>query len=121
MTIETDIKTVLDNYAGLSALVGSRNYWGRMPQQPTYPNTVFHRYTNPVNSLSGTNAKMNSRVQVDVRSSTMTNARAVAAQVKLALESATTFKALFLGDEDIEFNPDVKTNRVSMDFSIWHT
>lgn len=120
MTVESDIKSALDDYAGLSALVGSRNYFIRLPDQPTYPNTVINRITStPQTTLSGRNAKQQARFQIDCRGTTYESARNVAAQVVSAMEAATAFTAVLLDDSDFPYEPEVLTYRVVLEFSVW--
>lgn len=119
MTIESDIKSALDGYAGLSTLVGSRNYFIRLPQEPTYPNTVTNRVvSNPLNALDGRNEKQNARFRIDARGETYDSARDVAAQVIAAMEAAS-FTAVLIDDSDFPYEPEVKTYRVVLDFSVW--
>lgn len=120
MTIEADILTTLNGYGGLSALVSSRNYAVNLPQNPTYPNTVFMRVSsNPNNSLTGRNTLMNARYQIDIRDNKFNAAQLAATQVIAAMEAATLFDALYLTDNDIPKEVQTETYRISIDFSIW--
>lgn len=121
MSVSGDIKTTLDNYSGLSALVSTRNYAVSLPQSPTYPNTVFTRIsTSPTTILSGRSTTTNFRFQFDCRAETQAGARSVADNVIAALDAAT-YKTVLLDDQDFPYEDDVKTFRIVLDFSIWHT
>ena len=121
MTIEADIQTTLDNYAGLSAFVSDRNYSVRLPQQPTYPNTVISRNsTEPSLTLTTRNIRTQALFSVDVRAETYNEARQVATQVIAAMEAATLFTALWRADADVPYEDDVETYRIAIDFSIWY-
>lgn len=119
MSIKDDIIAAFDSYSTLTALVGNRNYWRQLPQEPAYPNTVTHRVTtNPLNTLSGTNQKSHALFQTDIRGTSEDSAEAVARAVIGAMEAATTFKALLLDQHDNPFEDLTDTNRIIIDFSI---
>jgi hypothetical protein len=120
MTIETDIKTVLDNDVTLAAQVGSRNYWAALAQEPTYPNTVTNRIdTEFSNTLLTRNTLTAGIFRADIRAETYADARTVANLVIAAMEAATTFTALVVSDNDVPYEFSVGTYRVSIDFSVW--
>lgn len=120
MTIEADILTTLNNYAGLSALVSSRNYAVNLPQNSTYPNTVFFTVvTNPQNTLTGRNTLTQIRIQIDIRDTTLNGASLAATQVKKAIEAATLFDGLYINDSMSPREVQTETYRKSLDFSIW--
>ncbi len=120
MTIEADILTTLNNYAGLSSLVSSRNYAVNLPQNPIYPNTVYMRITTvPGNTLGARNTLTNIRIQIDTRDETLNGSVATAVQVKKAIEAATLFDGIYLQEETIPHEFNTGTYRVSQDFSLW--
>lgn len=120
MTIEADILTTLNNYAGLTSLVISRNYAVNLPQNPTYPNTVYMRVSTVPGSTLGTrNTLTNIRIQIDTRDATLNGAITTAVQVKKAMEAATLFDGIYLNEETIPHEFATETYRVSQDFSIW--
>lgn len=117
MSVETILQTALDNHAGLSALVGSRNYALRIPQHPTYPNTVYHVVEKPpVNTLDGTESKEYGIIQIDVRDTTYSGAKAVVTQVKAAVATLTS---TVQAEEDIPYEDVIETYRVMLRFLIW--
>ena len=122
MTIEADITTEFAGNSTLNALVAGRNYKGKIPQNPTYPYTFAQRIsTSPVNSLGGSNSKVNARYQIDSFASTYAGAWALARAVRGAMEGATLFKALWLDDVDFNYEEDVEGYRIASDFSVWFT
>ena len=120
MSIEDDIKTTLDADVTLNALVAGRNYKGRIQQNPTFPYTFAQRITTaPVNSLGGSNARINTRYQFDCYASTFDGAWEVARALKDAMAAATLYKSLHLNSTDGNFSDDVEGYRVIVDFSVW--
>lgn len=119
MSIETDIKTILDGYAGLSSLVGSRNYIVKLPQNPVYPNTVLSYNREIENHLTGESSLEHVILQVDIRDEDYSDVRAVAVQVKAAMAAATNVKSLCLTDDDLPHEDEVKTYRTVLRFSVW--
>ncbi len=117
MSVETSLQTALDNYAGLIALVGTRNYALRIPQNPTYPNTVYHIVSKPpINTLQGTDTKEYAMVQIDVRDTTYSGTKAVVTQVKAAV---ATLKSTVQAEEDIPYEDVIETYRIMLRFLIW--
>lgn len=119
MSIEADIKSALDAHNGLAALIGTRSYTERLPQQPTYPNIFFSRaVTEPNNTLTGRNNLTNARFQFEVRAEGVASKRNVITQLKDALETAS-FTALYIDEVTIPYADDAKVYRTDIDFSIW--
>ena len=111
--------SALDTYAGLTALIDDRNYIVKLPQQPTYPNTVLSYSRDIINNLSGESSLEHAEIQIDCRALTYANVRAVVIQIKAALSSATAFKSLCILDEDLNFDDDIETYRTTLRFSVW--
>lgn len=121
MTVEQDIITLLDAHVGLTALVGDRNYFDTLPQQPTYPNTVVHiANTTPTNHLTGAAALTDYYVQIDVRGTTKQSAVSTSIQAVSAMESATTFDCYWLGQTDFAYNDELNIYRRILDFSVMY-
>jgi len=121
MTIEADIKTTLDAYGGLSSLISTRSYSGRLPQNPTYPNVYYERvFTEPSNTLGARNILTNVRFQFEVRATTVLSKDNVVAQLKAAMEAATLFTALYTDEVVLPFEDEIQTYRSDIDFSIWY-
>jgi len=119
MTIETDIKTRLDAHSGLSALVSTRNYPVKLPQNPTYPAVVYSRVSANIISDLDNEHKDNPRFQFDVIGSSYSSVRSVIVQLLDAMVLSTTFKAVYLSDQDLEYDDDLELYRGIVDFSVW--
>jgi len=131
MSIETEVYSALAGHTGLQALVGNgdspetyRIYPVKLPQDDSAPGVVYQKISAvPVNDLGGSNAKENSRIQIDCVGLTYASVKAVTVQIKAAMAAATNFKSLLLLEQDIDFddgiNVGTKTYRVSLDFSTW--
>ena len=86
MSLETAIKARLDGYAGLSALVGSRNYAVTRPQGTALPATVSEVISDQAMHAMGSDAVVHgSRVEVSSFGETFGSCRAVDEQVRQAL------------------------------------
>ena len=84
MTIGRLVKDRLTGYAGISALVSTRVYPGRLPQRPTYPAISYKRISNA--GANGSTALRESRWQFDCWDMTYGGAHELAVQVKTAFE-----------------------------------
>lgn len=96
MTIEADIRTALTGHAGLSALVGTRIYPDKLPQNPTYPAIVYQRISTPrAQAISGTVASAAPRFQFSIYAKDASGVTgydksiAVATQLRAALLAMT--------------------------------
>ena len=90
--METTLYTRLSTYAGLTALVSTRIYPLIMPQGVTYPAVTYQRIaTEPRESCMVEDVGWaRARVQVTAWADTFTSAKAIAAQVRAALQRWTT-------------------------------
>ena len=119
--------TRLTGYAGLTALIGSRVYPLKMPQKPTLPAVSYQRIDGPRESAIASDMGMaHPRMQVDCWASTYAGVKAVATQVRAALQrwsdaaaSPVVLDSLLESDQDL-YEAEVEIYRVSMDFIIWH-
>ena len=125
--LETVLYTRLANYAGLTALVSTRVYPLRLPQNPTLPAVTFQRITGSrEHGMTADHGMAHPTLQVDSWGETYASARAVAVQVRTALSrwsDATTDPVVldvFASDERDMDEADVKLFRVSQDYQIWH-
>lgn len=119
MSIETDIKTILDDYSALSSLVSTRNYIIKSPQNPATPYNVLSYNREIQNNVSGESSLEKVELQVDVRADTYAETRSVAIQVKAAMAAATTVQSYCITDEDVNFEDQVDTYRTVLRFSVW--
>jgi len=119
MTVLANIDTTLGAYSNLTDLISTRFYAIEMPQTPTFPNVVYFRNSTRVENDLDSLAKENPTIQIDCRAVTYASARAIAEQVKAAMQNATLFKALLINDIDLPKEDSANVYRISLDFSVW--
>ena len=130
MIIEEALVAYLTGYAGLSALIGTRLYPLRLPENPTYGAVTYHRISGPrVQSHSGPSGLAYPRFQFDCYATSYLGAKNVATQVRIALDGfkgtmggtsgVAVSSALSQNDRDF-YDPATRTWRVSTDFIIGH-
>jgi hypothetical protein len=125
--LEEVLFTHLTGFAGLSALVAARVYPLLLPQVPTYPALTYQRIDSPHEGVMGGATDIaRTRVQVDSWAETYAEAKAVATQVRLALDnweseavSPAIINAAFDTDGDI-YEEEVGIYRVRADYLILH-
>jgi hypothetical protein len=127
--IEEAIFTQLNGWAGLSALAEDRIYPMTAPQNAATPFITYQRISGPrLRSLLGASGQANPRIQIDVYGASYASAKAVAEQVRLALDNfrgtvaGVVIRACSLESDRDLIDPDVDPplHRVSHDFTIWH-
>lgn len=129
MIIEEALKSYLTGYAGLTALISTRVYPLRLPESPTYPSVTYQRISAPrIHSHSGPSGLAFPRFQFDCYSPTYLGAKAVATQVRLALDGYTgtmgggvSVGSSLLQDDRDFYDTATRIWRVSIDFIIGHT
>lgn len=127
MTIDEALFTRLSTHAGVAALVATRIYPILMPQNTTLPAITKQRISGPrVQSLVGSSGLAYPRYQVDAWASTYDGAKAVADQVRAALDGFRGYVGTvriggirLIGDQEL-YEEETRTHRVSQDFSVWH-
>ena len=121
MSLESDLFTKLSTHAGLSALVGTRIYPNRLPDNPTLPAVVYQRITTMNVLASGDVPLIRARMQVDCWDDSYLSVAAVAAQVHAALDmgSSTGLEASIPEDEDDSYDTDAQLHRKRLDFFVW--
>lgn len=125
--IEEALFTRLSTFAGITALLSTRIFPLRAPDQLVVPFIVYQKITgNREQSHTGSSNLANPRFQVSCWGSTYASAKAVSRQVVLALDA---FKGVVSGVDiqfsDIEsevdtFDEDTKLYRVLLDVIFWH-
>ena len=111
----------------LVTLVSTRIYPLILPQNPTLPAVTFQRIDGPRESaLSAEMGLAHPRIQVDSWGKTYASAKAVATQVRGALQrwsseavDPVVLDCLLESDED-GYEPDANIYRVRADYIIWH-
>lgn len=127
MIIEEAIVAYLTTYSGLSALISTRLYPLRLPENPTYPAVTYQRISGPrVQSHSGPSGLAFPRFQFDCYGTSYLGSKAVEKQVRAALEGykgtmgmVNVSSALSQDDRDF-YDPNTRIWRVSIDFIIGH-
>lgn len=84
--IEAAIHTRLTGFAGLSALVAARVYPMHLQQPPTLPALTYQRIGGRREGALGVDVAVYQRMQIDIWAETYAAAKAVAKQVRLALQ-----------------------------------
>lgn len=128
--LEEALLSRLANYGGLSALVVARIYPMILPQKPTLPAVTYQRIDGERESgMTQEHGMAHPRMQVDCWAATYSAAKAVATQVRGALQrwsgtvaGVTVLDSFLESDRDL-YEPGTGGQdifRVSLDFLIWH-
>lgn len=130
--VETNLFNRLITFPGLINLIGDRVYPVKMPQNAKLPVLTFQRISGfRVFAMDKGSGLASPRFQIDAWAENYDDVKAIAEQVRLALEGYRNMTSgvdingiLYLGDTDgfASEETDVQTEifRVSMDFIIWH-
>lgn len=126
MSVEGAIFTQATTHAGLSALISTRAYFVRGPQNPTKPFVVFTRVSAEREHASGTDANpTHAGFQITAMAADASGARDVADQVKLAFDrwsgtvDSTVIQGTLRDGSDLDLYDDVtKTYMVPVDFTV---
>lgn len=125
--IEQALYTILSGHAGLTALVGSRIYPLILPQSPLLPAVIYQRVDAAREGThDGPSGLAHPLFQLSCWALDFDQARAVVAQVRLALDGYTgtvggvEIEAIQSGHEDDQYEQDTKIYHSSIDFDIWH-
>lgn len=116
MTIETTLYTRLTGFAGLSALVAARIHPNLLPQNTPYPAISYRRVTaERPSAMGGDCGVVRGRFQFDVWAELYSDAVAVRAQLRLALQrwrniAGTVVQDGFLLTQLDLFEPDSGPN-----------
>ena len=127
MSIEEALYTRLSTHAGLSALVGTRIYPSVMPQGVILPAVTYRQISGARVHAMGSDAGLaRPRFQLSCWSTTYSQAKDVAAQLRAALQrwrgtlGGVTVQDTFIKDESDLFEPDTGFHRVELEFEINH-
>ncbi len=116
MSVEAALYTRLTSgHTATSALIGTRCYPLRLPQKPTLPAIVYQRISS--SPQIGTTDRRGTRFQFSCWASTYAGAKALAAQVRAALENHadTTVRMGRVVNEIDDFDETVELQRVILD------
>lgn len=128
MSIETEIRTELQNSTGVTGKVSTRCYHLRLPEGATLPAVTYQRISGrPMNvTYQGAIALVNHRIQVDSWAQTGEDVESLAAEVRKTLNgysgtpSSLEVHGSFLVNEFTDYEIETQIYRVSQDYSIWH-
>lgn len=124
MSVETEIFSRLSGFAGLSALVGTRIGPNILPQSTTYPAISYRRVSAERASAMGADpGNVRARFQVDVFAETYASARAVAEQVRQALQrwtnnSGTVIQGTYYLNEVDLYEDETQIHHLALDFEV---
>lgn len=129
--IESALRALVLADSAVSALIGTRLYPQKLPQDPTYPAATYQRIDGPrLYDHGGATGLAEGRFQFDVWATTYSSAKAVAAAVRAALSgySGTTggveiafIRCLSESDRYEPQEGDTGDRGVSMDFWAQYT
>jgi hypothetical protein len=128
--VEIDLIARLKAVAGVSALVSTRIYGGRVPQSAIYPLIRIQRIgSDHAQDTSGASGLCQALMQIDCFGKLVADAKSVAEQVRLALQGwrgtqgSTNFRSILLTDQrDLDEHDqqggELGFYGVSMDFTV---
>lgn len=125
--LEAALLTRLTAYGDLTALISSRVYPLILPQEPTYPAVTYQRIDGPrEHGMTQDHGLPHPRIQIDSWGKTYASAKAVATQVRGALQRWSDAGAspvvldCFLESDEDGYEPEAGTYKVSQAWTIWH-
>jgi len=127
MTISDEIFTRLTTHSGLSALIGTRAFPMKMPQNYKLPCVVYQKIAGiETYSHDGDAGLYRPRYQFSCYANSHSGVEALVVQLKSALtcysdETLTTPWAVSFMDMEYEqYDPELDLYRVIVDYRIWH-
>ncbi len=127
MIIEEALRTYVIGVTAVSALIGSRFYPLRIPENPTYPAVTYQRISGPrIRSHTGPSNLAYPRFQLDCYGATYLSAKASATALRVALDGykglmgTVAVGSVLLMDDRDDYDPATRIWRVSLDFIIGH-
>ncbi len=128
-TIEQHFFDRLSGFAGLAALVSTRVYTGRAPQNATTPYVLIRViWKDHQKSHSGVSGLVKGRMEIDCVDPELMDALAVGCQVHQALEtwvntslSPAVKSCTSLPDPEPLYDEEIKVWQVIKEFNCWHT
>lgn len=121
MPVEKDLRDHLIADAGVSALVGTRVYTGRVNSY-TFPLVLFrHSGGTNDNGLGGEGSLRNPIFQFDCFAKKAIDASILSEAVRAALGGASTFRAQAISTPVAFYEDDQQAHRLVFEVSVWHT
>ncbi len=124
MSFPTVLRATLLADDPVLALVSTRIYWKKLPQEPTYPALTLELVGgDPQNTLATLPDLKWARVRMNAWNTTYGTAFAVAQAVETALngQKFSTLKSIVAQGLRDMYEPAIEAYYVTQDFSIWHT
>lgn len=126
--IENDLATWLEGRPAVSAIVGARIYFVRLPDKATLPAITIQRVSGArLTAHSGRTKHASPIFQVNCWGKTYKAAKELAKVLQQELEgfkgtmgSTDVQATMLIGDRD-DFHPEVDDYRAILEFRIWHT
>ena len=129
--MEEALRARIAGQSGVTALVGTRIYWGLAPQSVAGDFVAMHVISGPRDyTMQAASGLRQTRVQVDCWAGTYGAAKAIARAIESAVSgfkgtvSGKTFQGIFIDaerDDDTSDTGDGVTRyRTSLDLLIWH-
>ncbi len=128
MTLESELRTYTLAGPAVAALVGTRMYARKLPQNPTLPAISFQRIdTRRLHDMTGPDGLPRPRIQVNCWATTPAGADDLAAVVRQRLDgykgtwgTLTIGSCLLVGEMDLD-DPETGRTSVALDFMIQFT
>lgn len=131
MSVDSQLKSRLRGFAGLTAIVGSRIHSEEAPQDTAFPYLTYfrvdgipERVMGPAYPLIRARYQFDAWAQATAASSAFALARSVLAQVRAALDTWSTSSgtiiqcALFISDGPDDSDDESKSKKSSVDYEI---
>lgn len=124
MSIESVLYDRASNFAGLSALVGSRIYPNLQPQNVADKSVTFRRISSQrVSAMGADTGLVRARYQFDAWADNYDDARAIADQLRLCFQRWNTTVGTVVQDvyllNDVElYEDDTQTHHVAIDLDV---
>lgn len=126
--VEEFLYNRLKNFAGLSALIGSNVFHVKIPAGQTVPAVSYQKISaNHVESMQGSSGLCFSSFQIDAWARESDDVKAIAEQVRLALQGYVTvysgmqiFGINYMNELDL-YDDDAEEFRVLMEYVVHHS
>ena len=116
--MEQKLYTALTGSTLITTLSSNRIYPLRSPQDSAYPHIIYTRISGErYNGLSGYLDSEHPTVQIDIYSTSYSEAKSLSLNVHTVMDGTTTFKAILLSDSDL-YEDAVDKYRVTADYGI---
>jgi hypothetical protein len=116
---EVLIYRLLSANAAVKRRINTRIFPVVMPQDVVLPAVSYQRISaDPANTLAGASGLVNAHIVINSWSRNYDEAKALALEIRTAMNTASTFKSLLTNELD-GYDPDVSLYVVSQDFSVW--